>query len=220
MGGFSWFLVRRDCQFQLVEPIQVGRKGSALVERLQPHPVFVEHTVGRDHAAPTVNEEKGRLLTVQVVQLFCAGTAAMGVQVMPAANGLQVGEVINDRDPVTAEGQVDEVLDRGNVSGRGDGFELDALVIVKALQPLGQIVQLIEVRHAAFQPLQDRISAADLVDLAVPPGGVPQIQRPKQLQRLGIYVFPQGKGYGGLAMFRVQWIAEYRTKHRGIPPLH
>ena len=139
---------------------------------------------------------------------------------MPAANGLQVGEVINDCDLVTAEGQVDKVLDRGYISGRKDGFELDSLVIVKALQPFGQMVQLIEVDHASFQPLQDRISAVDLIDLAVPPGGIPQIQRPKQLQRLGICVSRQGKGDGDLAMFRVQWIAEYRTKHQGIPPLH
>ena len=64
----------------------------------------------------------------------------MGVQVMPADNGLQVGEVVNNCDLVTAEGQVDKVLDRGYVSGCRDGFELDALVIVKALQPFGQIV--------------------------------------------------------------------------------
>ena len=139
---------------------------------------------------------------------------------MPTANGLQVGEVVNNCDLVTAEGQVDKVLDRGDVSGRGDGFELDTLVIVKALQPFGQIVQLIEVDHAAFQPLQNRISAADLVDLAVPPGGIPQIQRPKQLQCLGICVSRQGKGDDDLALFRVLWVAEYRTKHQGIPPLH
>lgn len=35
-----------------------------------------------------------------------------------------------------------------------------------------------------------------------------------------ICVFPQGKGDGDLAIFRALWIAEYRTKHQGIPPLH
>lgn len=40
---------------------------------------FIEYVVRRDRAAPRRQSGEGRFLTVQVVQIFCAGTAAMGV---------------------------------------------------------------------------------------------------------------------------------------------
>ena len=69
---------------------------------------------------------------------------------MLPADCLQVCKVVDDRGLITAEGEIDEIFNRGNSSRKGSCLELKILIRFETLQPLGQIVQLIDVDFAAL----------------------------------------------------------------------
>ena len=60
-------------------------------------------------------------------------------------NLLQVGEVSDHRGVLTAEAQVDKVLDIRQLQLVGHGLELGVFALAEALQTLGEIVQFVQI---------------------------------------------------------------------------
>ena len=97
---------------------------------------------------------------------------------MVAADGGEVGKVGNDRSLLAAEGQVDEILQIEKLQFVGHGLKLRGLADVEAIQPLGEVVQLLHIDREHLRALEDSIEAVDLLHLAV------RLERVADLQRL------------------------------------
>ena len=77
----------------------------------------------------------------------------MQVHEMLPADCFQVCKVIDDCGLITAEGEIDEIFNRGNSSRKSSCLKLKILIRFETLQPLGQIVQLIDVDFATLSLL-------------------------------------------------------------------
>ena len=75
----------------------------------------------------------------------------MQIHVVVTANGLQIGEVRDDGGLLTAEGQVDEILQFKKFQLVCHGLELRGLANIKAGQPPCQIVQLVQIDREHLQ---------------------------------------------------------------------
>ena len=69
---------------------------------------------------------------------------------MVAARLFQVVEIGDDRSPLAAEGEIDEVLQAAYAHLTGHGLKLRRLSLVKTVQPLCQIVQLAHIDQRAL----------------------------------------------------------------------
>ena len=132
---------------------------------------------------------------------------------MVSSNTLQVGKIRDDRDLLTGEGQVDEVDDIGIVIADSRTLELCQLLVREAVQPLGQIVQLIQIDPAPLQPLQDGRAILDLLHLAVTVDGISDLQCLQQLQTVAVFLLRDGEGDGRLSVFRVGGVAQHSLYH-------
>ena len=132
---------------------------------------------------------------------------------MVSANFLQVGKIRNDRDFLAGEGQVDEIDNVGIVIADSGALELRDLLVGKAVQPLGQIVQLIQIDPAPLQPLQDGRSLLNLLYLAVTVDGISDLQRLQQLQTVAVFLLRDGERDGHLSVFRVGGVAQHSPHH-------
>ena len=103
----------------------------SIIGRLQPHPVVVDHAIGRDRAFIFRDQKQGCLNAVQILQLFDIGTAAVGVHIVVTANGFQVGEVGDDSGLLATEGKVDQVFQLEQFHLACHGLELRGLAIIK-----------------------------------------------------------------------------------------
>ena len=69
---------------------------------------------------------------------------------MLPAGFFQLCKVIDDGGLITAEGEIDEILNRGNSSRKSSSLELKILICFEALLSFGQIVKLIDVDFAVL----------------------------------------------------------------------
>ena len=128
-----------------------------IVERLQFQAVVIDHAVGGDRSCFVLEQIQGRHPAINLVVLCRRHSTAVYGQGMAFPNPLQIREVGDHRGLLAAECQVDEVLDAGQVQFEGHGFKLGVLTIGKAVQPLGQIIQLVHVDGLAVQPFEGRV---------------------------------------------------------------
>ena len=134
-----------------VRLIVIAGEEPAIVDLFQLHAVVVDHTVGRDRAAAAFNELPCGSLAVQRVQFIHACAAAVQVHVVVAADGGEVGKVGDDRGLLAAEGQVDEILQLEQLQFVGHRLKLRGLAGVEAVQPLGEVVQLLHIDREHFR---------------------------------------------------------------------
>ena len=89
----------------------------------------------------------------------------------------------------------------------GHPLELGGLSVIKAVQPLGQIVQFIKGDLCADQSVQDGIEAVQLIHLTILPERIADLQGFQQLYRAVIVLIGDGEGYRDLAIFRMLGVA-------------
>ena len=116
-------------------------------------------------------------------------------------NLFQIGEAGDDCCLLAPEGQVDEILDPTDPELYRRCLELRRLLICKTVQPLCQIVQLIQIDAATLQPFEDGVGAVHFADPAVLPHSVPQLQRLHLLQNGFILIGRDWEGDGCLTIF-------------------
>ena len=208
-----------QCHHEHRRLIEVCREVLSIIGLFQLHAVVINHAVAGHRASTAVNEQEGGFLCVQIFQLLYAGTAAVGIHIVVTANGFQVREVCDNGGFLTAEGQVDEVFHVGQIQLLGHSLKLCGLANIKAVQPLGQIVQLVQVDRPAFQPGQHRPCTADLIHMAVLGRGIADLQRLHQLDTVVELLSGDGKRDGRNAVFRVAGVAQYCLHHCLISPV-
>ena len=196
-----------------VRLIVVAGEEPAVVDLLQLHAVVVDHAVGGDRAAAVFNELPCQFLTVQRVQLIHACTAAVQIHVVVPADGGEVGKVGDDRGPLAAEGQVDEILQLEQLQLVGHRLKLCGFAGVEAVQPLGKVVQLLHIDREHFRALENSVEAVDLLHLAVRLDRVADLQCLQQLHAVRILIAGDGERDGRHTVFRVAGITENRLKH-------
>ena len=89
----------------------------------------------------------------------------------------------------------------------GHALELGGLSVIEAVQPLGQIVQLVKGDLCAYQSVQDGIEAVELIYLTILPERITDLQGFQQLYRTVIVLIGDGEGDRDLAIFRMSGIA-------------
>ena len=132
---------------------------------------------------------------------------------MVAADGGEVGKVGDDRSLLAAEGQVDEILQLEQLQLVGCGLKLCGLAGVEAVQPFGEVVQLLHIDREHFRALEDGVEAVDLLHLAVRLDRVTDFQRLQQLHAVCVLVAGNRKRNGRHAVFRVAGVTENRLNH-------
>ena len=152
-----------------VRLIVIAGEEPAIVDLFQLHAVVVDHAVGRDRAAAAFNELPCGFLAVQFVQFIHTCAAAVQVHVVVTANSGEVGKVGNDRGLLAAEGQVDEILQLEQLQLVGHRLKLRGLAGVEAVQPLGEVVQLLHIDREHFRALEDGVEAVNLRPPCSPP---------------------------------------------------
>ena len=132
---------------------------------------------------------------------------------MVAADGGEVGKVGDDRGLLAAEGQVDEILQLEQLQLVGHRLKLCGLAGVEAVQPFGEVVQLLHIDRKHFRALEDSVEAVDLLHLAVRLDRVADLQCLQQLHAVCVLVMWDGEWDGRHAVFRVVGITENRLNH-------
>ena len=139
---------------------------------------------------------------------------------MVAADGGEVGKVSDDRSLLAAEGQVDEILQFKKLQLVGHGLKLRGLAGVEAVQPFGEIVQLLHIDREHFRALEHREKAINFLHLAVRLDRVADLQRRQQFHAVCVLVPGNGEGNRCHAVFRVAGITENRLNHHFcFPPI-
>ena len=190
-------------------PIVVFRQVAAIVDLLQLHAVVIDHAVGGDHPSAALDEVQGLLRPIQRLVFLFGRRTAVECQTMVFSDLFQVGEVGDYCGLLTAECEIDEVFDVGQAQGGRHGLELDDLVIIEAVQPFGQVVQLVHVDGLTRQAVQDGDGKEGFVYPAVLGCGVADAQAVQQLNGGIVLVIRDGEGDGGRAVFRVALVTEY-----------
>ena len=137
---------------------------------------------------------------------------------MVAADGGEVGKVSDDCGLLAAEGQVDEILQFEQLQLVGHRLKLRGLAGVEAVQPLGEVVQLLRIDREHFHSLENSIEAVDLFHLAVRLDRVADLQRPQQLHAVCVLVSGNGEWNRCHTVFRVVWITQNCVHHDRCPP--
>ena len=153
------------------------------------------------------------VLAVQFVQFIHACAAAVQVHVMVTADGGEVGKVGDDRDLLAAEGQVDEILQLKKLQIVDHRLKLCGLARIEAVQPFGEVVQLLHIDREHFRALENGVEAVDLLHLAVRLDRVTDLQRLQQLHAVCVLVAGDGERDGRHTVFRVVGITENRLNH-------
>ena len=115
----------------------VGGEGAAGVEGTQLHPVVVDHAIRGNFTFSVLQKVLCPFLEVGGFQLLHTDTAAIQRHDMVFPDFLQVPEVLYHCDLLTAEGQVDEVLDGRDALRCRCCLELEGLTHIETIQPLG-----------------------------------------------------------------------------------
>jgi len=136
------------------------------------------------------------------------------------ANSGEVGKIGDDRGLLAAEGQVDEILQLEKLQLVRHRLKLCGLAGVEAVQPLGEVVQLLHIDREHFRALENGIEAVDLFHLAVRLDRVADLQRLQQLHAVCVLVAENRERDGRHAVFRVITVTQHRLKHHfRFPPI-
>ena len=174
------------------------------------HAVVIDHAVAGDRAATGIDEQDCGFHAIQILQFLNTCTAAIEIHIVVTANRLQIGKVGDDRGLLTAEGQVDEVFQLEQLQLACHGLELRGLANIEALQPLCQIVQLIQIDTEVLRDFQDRVETVDCHHFAILFERVADLQCFDHLDALVILLFGDGERNCCNAVFGVVSIAYYR----------
>lgn len=190
-----------------------------IVDLLQLHAVAVHHAVRGDHPGGSLDQVEGHRTVIQPFKrLHRHGITADG-QGVDFADPLQIGEIGDHGGSLAAKRQVDEIPDAGQVQLAGHGFKFDILALREAVQPLGQIIQLIHVDALGGQPVEDGVRAVQPIHLAVLGGGGADAHILQQLNSVVVLAVRDGEGDGDLPNPREGFAAENRLIfHRSSPP--
>ena len=182
----------------------------AVIGLIHLHAVVIDYAVAGDRSSAAVDEQDRGFRTVQILQLLNTGSTAVEIHVMLTTDLLQIGEVRDDRCLLTAEGQVDEVFQLKQLQLACHGLELRGLANIEALQPLCQIVQLIQIDTEVLRDFQDRVETVDCHHFAILFERVADLQCFDHLDALVILLFGDGERNCCNAVFGVVSIAYYR----------
>ena len=168
--------------------IVIAGKELPIVDLLQLYAVVIGHAIGRDRAVAILNELPCRFLAVQRLQLVNSCAAAVQIHVVVSANGSKVRKIRDDCSLLTAEGQVYEILQLEEFQLMGHCLKLRSFTVIEALQPFGEIVQLLYIYRKHLHALKNGVEAVDLLHLAVCLDRVADLQRLQQLHAVRILV--------------------------------
>ena len=135
---------------------------------------------------------------------------------MVPANGGEVGKVGDDRGLLAAEGQVDEILQLEQLQLVRHRLKLRGLAGVEAVQPFGEVVQLLYIDREHFHSLENSVEAVDLLHLAVRLDRVADLQCLQQVHAVCVLVAGDGEQDGRHAVFWVIGVTENRSNHHVI----
>lgn len=127
----------------------------------------------------------------------------MGIHVMCPTDTFQIGKICDDCCLLAGEGQVDQVFHIREFQLICHSLKLGNLDSIKSVQPLGKVVQLINVDLAAFQTPEGRICPCKFFDLAVFVQSIANAQGRKQFHAMAIFTGLDGKRHGNLSVFGV-----------------
>ena len=140
----------------------------------------------------------------------------MQIHVVVPADGGEVGKVGDDRGLLAAEGQVDEILQLEQLQLVRHRLKLRSLAGVEAVQPFGEVVQLLHIDCKHFRALEDGVEAVDPLHLAVGFDRIADLQRLQQLHAVRVLVAGDGERDGRHAVFWVIGVTENRSNHHVI----
>ena len=181
-----------------------------IVDLFQLHAIAVHHAIGGDCPGAALDQVEGRGQPVYLFERIHRHTAAVDGQGMVFPRLLQLGEVGDDRGPLAAKGEVDEILDVRQAQLAGHGLELFALTLAETAQPLGQVVQLVHVDALGHQPLEDGVLAVQRLHPAVLGGGGTDIHGLQQINGVVILGVRDREGDGDLPVSWLGLVAEDR----------
>jgi len=124
------------------------------------------------------------------------------------AHPLQIGEIRDHCGLLAAEGEIDEVFDIRQAQFAGHSLELYVLALAKAIQPFGQIVQLVHIDALGCQPVEDGVLALQPVHPAVLGGGGTDLHVLQQTDGAVVLAVGNGEGDGGLPVLWLGPVAE------------
>ena len=110
----------------------------------------------------------------------------MQIHVVVSANGSKVRKIRDDCSLLTAEGQVYEILQLGEFQLMGHCLKLRSFTVIEALQPFGEIVQLLYIYRKHLHALKNGVEAVDLLHLAVSFDRITDLQCLQQLHAVRI----------------------------------
>ena len=166
-------------------PILIQGEIPPIIDRAELHPVVVNHAIRCDGSVTVADQQQCSFISVHVLQLFAGGGAAVHIQEMAAADLLQIREVSDHRCLLAAERQVDQMPHIEQSVFDGGRLEFCLFLRVKAVQPFGEVVHLIEVNRHFLQPLEDRPVSADLIHPAVPLHRISQAHALEHINHIG-----------------------------------
>ena len=132
---------------------------------------------------------------------------------MVTANSGEVGKVGDDRGLLAAEGQVDEILQFKQLQLVCHRLKLRGFAGVEAVQPFGEVIQLLHIDREHPRALEDSVKAVDFLHLAVRLDRVTDLQCLQQLHAVCVLVAGDGEWDGRYAVFRVVGVTQNCLHH-------
>ena len=174
---------------------------------------IIDNAIGGDGPGSAVNEQERRFNPVQILQLLHTGTATIQIHIVFLPDFLKVRKICDDRGPLAAKGQIDEIFYLCDSQLVGHPLELGGLTVIKTVQPLGQVVQLVQGNGFAGQLIQDSIKTVQLIHLAVLTERVADSQWLQQFYRVVVFLPGNGEWNRNLPIFRVLGAAQHRLDY-------
>ena len=137
---------------------------------------------------------------------------------MVTANSGEVGKIGDDRGLLAAKGQVDEILQLEQFQFVGHRLKLRGFAGVEAVQPLGEVVQLLHIDREHFHSLENGVEAVDLLHLAVGFDRIADLQCLQQVHAVCVLVTGNGEWNRCHPVFRVFGITQNCAHHDRCPP--
>ena len=96
---------------QQIRLVVVTGEVAAVIELLQFHPVIIDHAIRGNPSFKMIEDQvQSELAAIQPLELLDSAAPTLHRHVVLPPNGVQVGEVCDDRGLLAAKGQIDEIL--------------------------------------------------------------------------------------------------------------
>ena len=185
----------------------------AIIDSAELHTVVVDHTIRGDGAVTVADQQQCSFIPVHILQFFTGGGAAVHIQIMAAADFLQIREVGDHRCLLAAECQVDQMPHIEKAEPDSGRLEFCLFLRVKAVQPLGEVIHLIQIDCHLLQPLENRPVSTDLIHPAVSLQRISQTHALEHIDHAGIVLLPDWERNGGLPIFWSVCVADDGLYH-------